>query len=802
MGEPRDYHRPLVSGIQIKSGTGPFSIRTVGAGTLTGLATRNSDGKKMLVANLHVMAGEGDNGEYREPTGSEEMYQDLLTSDKRVGTNLVWVPIASGQSNVADVAMCELGDGVDANFILHDHPNHGSRKIIGGTVEPTEGMELTMLGASTGERMVTVADVGIARNLNGRDFTGLVKLNRRGGSIAWDGDSGAPCLFKVREGVYRIACIVFAANVLDPIAWAFPASVAERELGITFGNRPPVVNARSVSQNRARNGSFEQGAWVGWRGLGNVNPGISTSAAKEGSRSLELTLPAGSSDLANPDIQHSSYDVPVTAGERWYAEAWVKGDYFRDGAYARVALFWYGQDGRRMAYELSPQYTAVSGSWDRLRVTGQAPAGARNVRVVVTLDGPAEASGHCWFDLVRLEQSITSVDAGDTVTLDGSWSSDPDRDALTYRWEQVFGSERLAIAERGITLSDNTAAAPTFTAPSNPRILTIKLTVTDLYGATTTDTVKITVRATVPPAAPANLRATPSDRRVSLRWDYPDNTSITRYEYRLRLGANSWGDWTTVPSSGAATVGYVKVGLTNGTAYSFQTRAVNEHGAGQSVEAGPVTPTAPTPPDPPTPWRDTGSTRGCGPDKEKEQRRTSSGRRQTRWVAAPEAETWGSWSRTGRTLGSNQSRKAEESCTSNCDNTQTRWVAYPEPETWGSWSRTGNTRGSGIWHESEEACTSSYGNRQTRWVDDPESETWGSWFRTGNTRGSAQNRESEEARTGSYGNRQTRWVSDPAETWGSWRRTGNERYDGDQPMVEEERTSSYGNRQTRWVPVL
>ena len=642
MGATRSYHRPLVSGIQIKSGTGSSSIRTVGAGTLTGLATRNSDGKKMLVTNMHVMAGEGDNGEFREPTGNEEMYQDFLTSNKRVGTNLVWVPIASGQSNVADVAMCELGDDVDANFILHDHPNHGSRKIIAGVVEPTKGMELTMLGASTGERPVTVTEVGRDRNLNGRGFTGLVKLNRRGGSIAWDGDSGAPCLFKVREGVYRIACIVFAASVLDPIAWAFPASVAERELGITFGNRPPVADA-----------------------------------------------------------------------------------------------------------------------------------------------GP--------------DQNVT---AGDTVTLDASRSSDPDGDALTYRWEQVFGSERAAIAERGITLSDSTAAAPTFTAPSNPRILTIKLTVTDLYGATATDTVKVTVRATVPPAAPANLRATPSDRQVSLRWDYPDNTSITRYEYRLRLGANSWGDWTTVPSSGAATVGYVKVGLTNGTSYSFQLRAVNEHGAGPSAEAGPVTPTAPTPPDPPTPWRDTESTRGCGPDKEKEQSRTNGGNRETRWVAAPEAETWGSWSRTGRTRGSNQSRKAEESRTSNCNNTQTRWVAYPEPETWGSWSRTGNTRGSGIWHESEEARTSSYGNRQTRWVDDPVSETWGSWFRTGNTRGSAQNRESEEARTSSYANRQTRWVSDPApETWGSWRDTGRTSHLGGlyEPEKEQARTSSYGNRQTRWV---
>ena len=140
MGDTTSFHRPLVAGIGIRASDGT-------AGTLTGLATRNSDGKKVLVTNLHVVAGVIDSREYQELSGNEELYQDLLTSDKRVGTNLVWVPIASGQSNVADVAMCELGDGVDANFILHDHPSHGSRKIIEGVVEPLDGMS-AMTGVS------------------------------------------------------------------------------------------------------------------------------------------------------------------------------------------------------------------------------------------------------------------------------------------------------------------------------------------------------------------------------------------------------------------------------------------------------------------------------------------------------------------------------------------------------------------------------------------------------------------------------------------------------------------------------
>ncbi len=82
------------------------------------------------------------------------------------------------------------------------------------------------------------------------------------------------------------------------------------------------------------------------------------------------------------------------------------------------------------------------------------------------------------------------------MTLNGSGSSDPDAgDTLSYRWEQDFGSAHGAIASAGVTLSDNTAVSPTFTAPSSATVLTFKLTVTDSQGASDSDTASITVQA-------------------------------------------------------------------------------------------------------------------------------------------------------------------------------------------------------------------------------------------------------------------------------------------------------------------
>ncbi len=92
-----------------------------------------------------------------------------------------------------------------------------------------------------------------------------------------------------------------------------------------------------------------------------------------------------------------------------------------------------------------------------------------------------------------------------TVRLDGSDSKDPDvGDMLTYQWEQIASSDRRSGFgdNTRVTLINANTSTATFTPPfvvnfgqpiDEPYTMTFQLTVTDIRGASSTDTVVITL---------------------------------------------------------------------------------------------------------------------------------------------------------------------------------------------------------------------------------------------------------------------------------------------------------------------
>lgn len=86
------------------------------------------------------------------------------------------------------------------------------------------------------------------------------------------------------------------------------------------------------------------------------------------------------------------------------------------------------------------------------------------------------------------QQVATSV----SVALDGTGSSDPDSDPLSYQWTQTAGEV--------VTILSAATSRPTFTAPATSSTLTFVLVVRDSLGANSLpDTVVVTVTAPAPP---------------------------------------------------------------------------------------------------------------------------------------------------------------------------------------------------------------------------------------------------------------------------------------------------------------
>ena len=96
-----------------------------------------------------------------------------------------------------------------------------------------------------------------------------------------------------------------------------------------------------------------------------------------------------------------------------------------------------------------------------------------------------------------------------------------------------------------------------------------------------------------PLTKPVGFTATAGDGQVTLQWTNPGNSTITGYDFQQKTGGGSFGSWTTIPGSNAATTSYTVTSLTNGTAYTFRIRAVQgavNSGPSDEATATPMTP--------------------------------------------------------------------------------------------------------------------------------------------------------------------------------------------------------------------
>ena len=181
-------------------------------------------------------------------------------------------------------------------------------------------------------------------------------------------------------------------------------------------------------------------------------------------------------------------------------------------------------------------------------------------------------------------------------------TSIPDKSAFAVKVEgnsRTAGSVTLSADATQITLTVDPAIRPGETVtvsytvpPTNPIKDEARNEASGLTDQAATNNLPATA-----PEAPGNLAATPGTvaDTMALTWETPwhNGDAITRFRVRYVQGTTAGGTWADILNSDADTTTHTVTGLTAGTQYTFEVRAVNgiDNGAPATVTQTTATPT-------------------------------------------------------------------------------------------------------------------------------------------------------------------------------------------------------------------
>ena len=215
-------------------------------------------------------------------------------------------------------------------------------------------------------------------------------------------------------------------------------------------------------------------------------------------------------------------------------------------------------------------------------ITAAAPEQADNLaaeagikQVTLTWDNPNDDSITEWQYRYTTTGSFTTADVWKDIPLSNA-------DTVTYTVENLDSGKEYTFEVRALAYDTPSLAAEPESTGSN--VITLE------------------------PGPPLGLEAESGDEQVTLSWSYPDDDGIYKWQYRYKVGAGEFGDWTDVFVAGAgenptdsatraataAATSVVVSNLSNDVQYSFEVRAMaTDDPGGVAVDAAAKTVIAP-----------------------------------------------------------------------------------------------------------------------------------------------------------------------------------------------------------------
>ena len=470
-----------------------------------------------------------------------------------------------------------------------------------GTIKDLNGNAANLAHAALGRQS--------GHRVNGASAAGDVTISKLRLTIA----EGSKATYTVRLGKAPVGGNVTVTPVAGDTA---AVSVSPSSLSFTGGasgnwNRPQTVTVIAKQDADQSDENFQITHAVSGANYGSVTaPAIQVRVSDDDTNPSFLSItetssPAsGDTYLLGETIQITVlYSKPVFVTGNPHFVVYIGGA----GKQAGLAS---GSGTASLVFEYAVQ--AADRETTRLSYVSQAIQGGGTIKDADGNDAPRSYAGRTTYELSRNKVNGGQSAAG--VSVSKTEVTVPEGDSRTYTVRllkapttnvtiavSVAGDTDLTVDPSSLTFTTgNWNSAQTVTVSAAADADAVNGTATVSHAATSDDASYQGI--SIPdvtafesdsgglPAKPGNFRALPANGKVTLSWDDPEDAGIGRWEYRQKAGTGAFGGWIKIPNSGAGTKFHDVAALDNGTAYTFQVRAVNAAGNGPPSDEATATP--------------------------------------------------------------------------------------------------------------------------------------------------------------------------------------------------------------------